>query len=67
MEGKKLEVVKEFKYLGFTWTSLSPFYNDVFYWDTFHKNKNDHMGHFFRMKRVGLVRERHQSLLLQWL
>ena len=46
---------------------LSPFYNDVFYWDTFRKNKNDHMGHFFRMKRVRHMRERHQSLLLQWL
>ncbi|CAF4196660.1 unnamed protein product [Rotaria magnacalcarata] len=92
MEGKKLEVVKEFKYLGLAWTNkmslkptidktleniqgtfsklrwmkrgLSPFYNDVFYWDTFHKNKNDHKGQFFRMKRARVTRERHQSLLL---
>jgi len=45
----------------------SPFYNDIFYWDTFHKNKNDHLGHFFRMKRVRHMRERHQCVLLQWL
>ena len=45
----------------------SPFYNDIFYWDSFHKNKNDHLGHFFRMKRVRHKRDRHQSLLLKWL
>ena len=45
----------------------SLFYNDVFYWDTFHKSKNDHLGHLFRMKRVRLMRERHRCLLLQWL
>ena len=45
----------------------SLFYNDVFYWDTFHKNENDQLGHFFRMKRVRLLRERHQSMLLQWI
>jgi hypothetical protein len=43
----------------------SPFYNDVFYWNSFQKSKNDHLGHFFRMKRVRLLRTRHQSLLLQ--
>jgi hypothetical protein len=45
----------------------SPFYNDIFYWHTFCKSKKDHLGHFFRMKRVKLMRERHQCLLLQWL
>jgi hypothetical protein len=44
----------------------SPFYNDIFYWNSFQKSKNDHLGHFFRMKRVRLLRTRHQSLLLQW-
>ena len=43
------------------------FYYDIFYWDTFHKNKNDHLGHFFQMKQVKLMRERHQCVLLQWL
>ena len=44
----------------------SLFYYDIFYWDTFHKNKNDHLGHFFQTKRVKLMRDRHQCLLLQW-
>jgi len=25
----------------------SPYYNDIFYWDTFHKTQNDRLGHFF--------------------
>ena len=33
----------------------SPLYNDILYWDAVHKNKNDHLGHFFRMKRVKLM------------
>jgi hypothetical protein len=45
----------------------SLFYNDIFYWDTFHKNENDQLGHFFRLKRVRLLRETHQSMLLQWI
>ncbi len=44
----------------------SPVYNDIFHWNSFQKSKNDHLGHFFRMKRVRLLRTRHQSLLLQW-
>ena len=44
----------------------SPFYNDIFYWNAFHKSKNDHLGHFFRMKRVKLMSVRHQTLLCQW-
>ena len=45
----------------------SLFYNDIFYWDIFHKSKNDHLGHFFRMKRVKDMREGHRCLLIQWL
>ena len=43
----------------------SPFSNDIFYFDRVHKNKNDYLGHFFRMKRGKLMCERHQCLLLQ--
>ena len=42
------------------------FYNDIFYWDTFHKSKCDQLGHFFRIKRVRLLSERHDTLL-RWL
>ncbi|CAM4803758.1 unnamed protein product [Rotaria magnacalcarata] len=45
----------------------SYFYNDLFYWNSFQKRKNDNMGHFFRMKRVRNLQERHRSLLLGWL
>lgn len=44
----------------------SPFYKDIFYWDSFSKSEHDHLGHFFRMKRVRLMTTRHQASLLQW-
>ena len=44
----------------------SSFYNDIFYWDAFHKKKNYHLGHFLQKKRVKLMCERHQYLLIQW-
>ena len=43
----------------------SSFYNDIFYWDTFHTSKCDQLGHFFRIKRVRLLSERHDTLLLR--
>ena len=45
----------------------SSFYNDIFYWDAFHKKKNNHLGHFFQRKRVKIMCERHQCLPIQWL
>ena len=43
----------------------SLFYTDLFYWEKFEKKKNDHLGQFFRMKRVKNMRTRHRSLLLE--
>lgn len=60
-------IKKRLERIGKSDLGRSPFYNDVFYWDEFRKTKNDDMGHFFRLKRVKLMRERHQTLLLQWL
>jgi hypothetical protein len=45
----------------------SLFHQDVFYWDEFVKRKQDNMGHFFRLRRVKKLRERHESLLIKWL
>jgi hypothetical protein len=45
----------------------SLFYNDIFVWDEFYKRKNDHLGHFFRMRRVRKLIDRHESFLLRWL
>ena len=47
--------------------SRSSFYNDIFYCDAFHKNKKDHLGHFFQRKRVKLMCERHRCLFILWL
>lgn len=41
-----------------------PFYNDLIYWDSLHKTKKDHLGHFFRMNQVRFMSTRHHSLLL---
>ena len=46
-------------------TSL--FYNDIFVWDDFHKRKNDHLSHLFRMHRVRQLIEGHESYLLRWM
>jgi hypothetical protein len=45
----------------------SLFYNDIFVWDEFYKRKNDHLGHFFRTRRVRKLIDRHESFLLRWL
>jgi hypothetical protein len=45
----------------------SLFYNDIFFWDEFHKRKNDHLGQFFRSNRVKLLINNHESLLLKWM
>ena len=63
----KRYIMKRLERIEKTDLGRSLFYNDIFYWDLFHKRKNDHLGHFFRMKRVKHMHERHQSLLLQWL
>lgn len=63
----KRYIKKRLERVGKSDLGRSPFYNDVFYWDAFRKKRNDDMGHFFRLKRVKLMRERHQTHLLQWL
>ena len=45
----------------------STFFNDIFYWDFFKKSTNDHLGHLLKLKRVKLLKPRHESLLLQWI
>ncbi len=43
----------------------SPFYNDIFLWDDFYKRKGDHLGHFFRRRRVQQLIKRHELYLLK--
>jgi hypothetical protein len=45
----------------------SLFLEDIFYWDEFKKTKNDWLGHFFRLKRVTKLINRHETLLIQWI
>jgi hypothetical protein len=45
----------------------SLFLEDIFFWDKYHKRKDDELGHFFRMKRVKNLQKKHRSLLLDWL
>ena len=44
----------------------SLFFEDIFLWNEFHKRKNDHMGHFFRGRRVKRLTKYHESFLLKW-
>jgi len=46
---------------------LSPFYNDIFFWDDFFKRKGDNPGHFFRGRCVQQLIHRHQSYLVKWI
>ncbi len=43
---------EDFKKIYTTDLGRSPFYNDIFLWDEFHKRKNDHLSQFFRSNRV---------------
>ncbi len=57
----------------------SLFINDMFYWDTFKRDedrqgqgqgkeiKKLHVGHFFQLKRVRKMIERHKSYLIRWI
>ena len=63
----KRYIKKRFKRIDKSDLGRSFFYNDIFYWDIFHKSKCDQLGHFFRIKRVRLLSERRDTLLLRWL
>ena len=45
----------------------SLFYYDIFYWDDFRKRNEDHLGDFFRTKRVKNLKERHEVFLIKWI
>ena len=45
----------------------SPCFEDIFYWDDFKKSKKDSLGHFFRLKRVKKLIDRHETLMLKWI
>ena len=45
----------------------SLFLEDIFHWDNFRKREKDGGGHFFSMKRVKRMKDKHRSLLLSWL
>jgi hypothetical protein len=45
----------------------SLFLEDIFHRDTFKKEKNDAVGHLFRLRRVKKLINRHESLLIRWI
>ena len=45
----------------------SPFFLDIFYWDKFKKEKGDGIGHYFRLKRIDTLLDRHETLLIKWM
>ncbi len=63
----KRYIQKRLKTMHVTDLGSSLFYNDVFFWDDFHKRKNDQLGQFFRYRRVKLMIDHHESLLLRCL
>ena len=63
----KKYIQKRLRSMHTTDLGWSLFFNDIFVWDSFYKRKGDHLGHFFRGRRVRQLRERHESFLLKWL
>jgi hypothetical protein len=63
----KKYIQKRLKTMHMTDLGSSLFYNDVFVWDDYYKRKDDHLGHFFRTRRVRQLLDRHESYLLKWL
>ena len=46
----KRYIKKRFQGIHNSDISWSPFYNDIFYWSTFHKSKHDSLGNFFSVE-----------------
>ena len=63
----KQYIKKRLKYMYTTDLDRSLFLDDIFYWDDFRKRNNDHLGHFFRRKRISQMIQKHESLLLKWI
>ena len=63
----KMYIQKRLNNIHSTDLGSSLFYNDIFVWDEYHKRKNDHLGHFFRGRRVKQLLDRHEPCLLKWL
>ena len=45
----------------------SLFYEDIFYWDQFRKEKNDSLDQFFRLKRIKKLMSGHESASIKWI
>jgi hypothetical protein len=45
----------------------SSFLEGIFFWDHFHKKKNDGVGHFFNLKTVKKLKLKQRSVLLDWI
>ena len=46
---------------------FSLFLEDIFFWASFTKRKEDGTGHFFSLRRVKRMKEQHQPLLISWI
>jgi hypothetical protein len=63
----KQYIKKRLKYMYTTDLGRSLFLDDIFVWDDFRKRKNDHLGQFFRRKRIRQLIQKHESFLLKWI
>jgi hypothetical protein len=63
----KQYISKRMKTVVTTDLGNSLFYNDIFFWKEFYKRKKDHLGQFFRNKRVKPMIDKHESLLMRWI
>ena len=63
----KRYIEKRLKKMGTSDLGHSLFLEDVFLWDNFHKQAKDGVGQFFMLKRVKRLKQKHRSLLLEWL
>ncbi len=63
----KRYILKRLKKMYTSDLGSSLFMEDFFYWNIFHKSKNDGVGHLFTLKRVKNLKSKHRTLLFDWL
>jgi hypothetical protein len=63
----KRYILKRLKKMYTSDLGSSLFMEDLFYWNIFHKSKNDGVGHLFTLKRVKNLKSKHRTLLFDWL
>jgi hypothetical protein len=63
----KRYISKRLKKMSSSDPGSSVFLQNIFFWDNFHKYKNDGVGHLFTLKRMKRLKLKNCTLLIEWL